>query len=180
MDERKNFLVKHLGLRGIAIFEAAKGILALLVGFALLTLRHKDYQVEALHLLRFIHINPGRHSAQALLRAAGHMTDRKLLLFFFGILVYALIRFIEAGGLWLEKEWAEWFALLSGSMYLPWEIWELMRHADTIRWLIFGFNVAIVLYLIWLRVTMHKQRKQLAQKKIDGKKIDGTEEAVVE
>ena len=160
MDDRKSFLVKHLGLRGIAIFEASKGLLALVAGFFLLTLRHKDYQREALRLLRFIHISPGRHIAQSLLRAAGNMTDHKLWLFVFGILVYFTIRFVEAGGLWLEKEWAEWFALLSGSMYLPWEIWELARHATVYKWIIFIFNLAIVIYLIWLRVTMHKERKQ--------------------
>src|SRR5438477_4394721 len=86
MDERKSFLVKHLGLRGIAIFEAGKGLLALGAGFLLLTLRHKDYKIEALRLLRFLHINPGRHVAQGLLRFAGNMTDHKLWLFFAGVL----------------------------------------------------------------------------------------------
>lgn len=160
MDARKTAAAKHVGLKGIAIFEAGKGLLALGAGFLLLTLRHKDYELEALRLLRFIHINPGRHVGQALLKAAGNMTDHKLWLFFFGILVYVLIRFVEAGGLWLEKEWAEWFALLSGCMYLPWEIWELSRHANAIKWGIFAGNVAIVVYLIWLRITIHKERKR--------------------
>lgn len=165
MDERKSFVVKHLGLRGIAIFEAGKGLLALGAGFLLLTLRHKDYKIEALRLLRFLHINPGRHVAQGLLRFAGNMTDHKLWLFFIGVLVYVVIRFVEAGGLWLEKEWAEWFALLSGSMYLPWEIWELARHADGWKWAVFVGNVAIVLYLVWLRITIHRERKRTATHK---------------
>jgi uncharacterized membrane protein (DUF2068 family) len=161
MDERKNFLVKHLGLRGIAIFEAGKGLLVLGAGCLLLTLRHKDYKVVALHWLRLAHINPGRHVAQQLLRFAGNMTDHKLWLFFLGVLVYVTIRFVEAGGLWLEKEWAEWFALLSGCMYLPWEILELHHHANIWKWLIFAGNVAIVVYLIWLRVTIHNERKRM-------------------
>jgi uncharacterized membrane protein (DUF2068 family) len=81
-------------------------------------------------------------------------------LVFFGVLVYAAIRFIEATGLWLEREWAEWFALLSGSMYLPWEIYELARRATAIKWIIFTINVIIVLYLLWLRIEMHKARKR--------------------
>lgn len=161
MDERKSLLVKHLGLKGIAVFEAGKGLLALGAGFFLLTLRHKDYKLEALRLLRFIHINPGRHIGQALLRAAGNMSDHKLWLFFFGILIYVAIRFVEAGGLWLEKEWAEWFALLSGCLYLPWEIWELHHRPNIYKWLIFAGNVAIVIYLIWLRITIHKERKRM-------------------
>src|SRR5436309_4354990 len=94
------------------------------------------------------------------MRFAERLTDRNLWIFVFGILVYTTIRFIEAAGLWLEKEWAEWFALLSGSMYLPWEIWELARHADAWKWIIFIFNVAIVVYLAWLRITMHNERKR--------------------
>ncbi|HEV3038652.1 MAG TPA: DUF2127 domain-containing protein [Candidatus Angelobacter sp.] len=160
MDERKSILVKHLGLRGIAIFEAGKGLLALVAGFLLLTLRHKDYTHEALRLLRFLHINPGREVARGLLRFAGNMTDHKLWLFFLGVLIYVIVRFVEATGLWLEKEWAEWFALLSGSLYLPWEVLELARRATGVKWIIFAANLAIVLYLVWLRWTMHQERKR--------------------
>ena len=160
MDERKSFLVQHLGLRGIAIFEAGKGLLALVAGFFLLTLRHKDYQREALRLLRFIHISPGRHIAQSLLRAAGNMTDHKLWLFFFGILVYVTIRFAEAGGLWLEKEWAEWFALISGSLYVPIEIMELIRHPTWIKWTILTVNLLIVAYMAWFLMDSHRKKKE--------------------
>src|SRR2546423_6154208 len=118
MDERKSFIVKHLGLRGIAIFEAGKGLLAFAAACLLLTLRHKDYKIEALRLLRFLHINPGRHVAQGLLRFAGNMTDHKLWLFFVGVLVYVMIRFVEGGGLGLAKETVAWFVHPSRAVYL--------------------------------------------------------------
>jgi uncharacterized membrane protein (DUF2068 family) len=67
-------------------------------------------------------------------------------------MIYSIVRFAEAYGLWHAREWAEWFALLSGAMYLPWEMYSLMRHPHPIKWFILLANVAIVLYMIVLRV----------------------------
>ena len=160
MDERKSFLVKHFGLRGIALFEASKGLAALLAGFVLIMFRHKDYEAVAERMLSFLHISPGRRFFQTVVRGASHMTTHTIWLVFFGIVVYTIIRFMEATGLWLEREWAEWFALLSGSMYLPWEIYELVRHANWLKWTVLIINVVIVIYLLWLRIEMHKARKR--------------------
>jgi uncharacterized membrane protein (DUF2068 family) len=160
MDERKSFLVRHFGLRGIAVFEAGKGLLALLAGFIFLMFRHKDLQATAERILAFLHISPGRRFFQTVVRGASHMTTHTIWLVFFGIVVYALIRFVEATGLWLEREWAEWFALLSGSMYLPWEIYELLKRANGLKWTVLIINVLIVIYLLWLRIEMHKLRKR--------------------
>jgi len=159
MEERKSFLVRHFGLRGIAVFEALKGVLALLIGIWVLTLMHKDMEAVAARMLDALHLNPGGHFSGRVIHFAERLTDRNLWIFIFGVIVYALIRFVEAAGLWLEKEWAEWFALLSGSMYLPWEIYEIARRPNWLRWTIFGINVVIVLYLLWLRIEMHRIRK---------------------
>src|SRR5690242_1514498 len=144
MDERKSFLVIHFGLRGIAIFEAAKGALALLLGVILLSVWHRDMERMAGHFLGFMHINPYRHFYHEVLQAAGRVTPHGIWLFIFAVLVYAAIRFAEAVGLWLEREWAEWFALISGSIYLPWEIYELARRQTWIRWTVLAINVVIV------------------------------------
>src|SRR5262249_40580265 len=66
------------------------------------------------------------------------------------VFLYAIIRFVEATGLWLEKPWAEWFALISGGLYIPVEVFELARRPTPIKWIILGVNLLIVLYLVWL------------------------------
>jgi uncharacterized membrane protein (DUF2068 family) len=76
-----------------------------------------------------------------------------------GTLAYTVIRFVEAAGLWLEKAWAEWFALISGCLYLPIEIYELAHHATHIKWAVFATNLFIVAYLAWLLRDSHMQRK---------------------
>jgi uncharacterized membrane protein (DUF2068 family) len=160
MDERKNLLVKHFGLRGVAIFEAGKGTIALVAGIWLLTLRHKDMSHIAERLLRALHIAPHRHLSQRVMGAAEKLDPHTIWIIFAGVVIYVIVRFVEAAGLWLEKEWAEWFALLSGCLYIPWELYALAQHATALKWGIFAINLLIVLYLAWLLFDSHKRRKQ--------------------
>lgn len=153
-------MIRHFGLRGVALFEAGKGALALLLSFLLLTFRHRNMERAARRILSALHISPDRHVYHEVLQAAVKVTSHTIWLFVFGVVAYAVIRFIEAAGLWLEREWAAWFALISGSIYLPWEIYELARRQNAIKWIIFGINVVIVLYLLWLRLEMNRMRNR--------------------
>jgi uncharacterized membrane protein (DUF2068 family) len=60
--------------------------------------------------------------------------------------------------LWHIRPWAEWLAIASGSIYVPFEIADLMRRSDMIRLLIIVINVAIVLYMMMLRFEAAKKR----------------------
>jgi len=163
MNSSKNLFVKHFGLRGIAIFEAAKGLGALVVGIWLLSLLHRDLESVAAHLLNFLHkvlhLSPDGHIARTIMRAASRVTHGNLLVFAGLAFLYMTIRLVEAAGLWLEKEWAEWFALVSGAMYMPYEIYELARHPTAIKWVIVAVNALIVWYLVWLLRDSHKNKK---------------------
>lgn len=164
MNTSKNLIVKHFGLRGIALFEAAKGLGALVVGIWLLTLLHRDMESVAAHLLHFLHkvlhLSPDGHIARSIIRGASRVTHGNLLMFAGVAFVYVAIRFTEAIGLWLQKEWAEWFALVSGAMYMPYEIYELARHPTLIKWGIVAINALIVWYLVWLLRDSHRNKKQ--------------------
>jgi uncharacterized membrane protein (DUF2068 family) len=165
MNTRKNLIAKHFGLRGIALFEAGKGLLAVVVAIWLLSLLHKDIQDVADHLLhllhRIFHVNPDGHLARSIIRGARRVTPGNLHLWIGGTILYSIIRFVEAVGLWLEKQWAEWFALVSGCLYLPIEIYELAHHATAVKWAIFGTNLLIVAYLAWLLRDLHMSRKHM-------------------
>jgi uncharacterized membrane protein (DUF2068 family) len=159
----KGFFVRHFGLRGVALFEAGKGLLAIVAAIWVMTLRHKDMKEVAENLLRemhrVLHINPDWHILQATLRAVGGVTPSGLRVVALIILSYAAIRFVEATGLWLEKEWAEWFALVSGAAYMPFLIYELFRHPTGFKWFALVFNLLIVVYLAWLLRDSHQRRR---------------------
>lgn len=159
----QGFFIRHFGLRGVALFEAGKGGLAVLATVWVLSLRHKDMKEVAQSVLavlhRILHINPDRHLFQLMQRSLAGITHRGLHLIAVLIMLYAVIRFVEATGLWLEKEWAEWFALISGAAYMPFEVFELFHRPTLIKWGIFGVNALIVLYLAWLLRDVHTRRR---------------------
>ena len=140
------------GIRTVALFEAGKGALVLVAGFGLLSLLHRDYQETAESIVRHLHMNPARHLPRVFLEAATKMTDKKLWLFAAGAFAYAAVRGVEAYGLWRLRAWAEWFAIVSGGIYLPVEIYELIHHATATKASILLTNVAIVLYVAYVRL----------------------------
>jgi uncharacterized membrane protein (DUF2068 family) len=164
----KGFFVKYFGLRGVALFEAGKGALAILAAAWIVTLRRKDMKEVAESLLatlhKVLHINPDRRFFQWIQHSVGGLTHRGLYVIAGLILLYAVIRFVEATGLWMEKEWAEWFALISGAAYMPFEVYELIRRPTPLKWGVLAINVLIVLYLAWLlRERLAKAMSRLKQ-----------------
>jgi uncharacterized membrane protein (DUF2068 family) len=143
---------KTVALRSVAVFEAAKGLLVLALGLGFLRFLHKNLQDIAEQIIRFLHASPGGHISNLFITAASHASDKSLWAFAGAAMIYSLVRFAEAYGLWHDREWAEWFALLSGALYLPWEMYSLIRHPVPIKWVILLANVAVVLYMLVLRV----------------------------
>ena len=137
------------GLCTLALFEAAKGALVLLVGFGLLALVHHDIQRFAERLITHFHLNSAAHYPRIFVAAASQLTDIRLSLIAAGAAAYSLVRFIEAYGLWYARRWAEWFAALSGAIYVPFEVFEFFKHYS---WLSLGaliVNLAIVTFALY-------------------------------
>jgi uncharacterized membrane protein (DUF2068 family) len=134
-------------VRIVAVVEAAKGALVLGAGFGLFTLVHRDVQAIAERIVEHFHFNPASRYPRILLDAAAALTDERLVVLAMGAIAYSTARFIEAYGLWLQRRWAEWFAVLAGGLYIPIEIYELVRRATWIRFGLLAVNVAIVAYL---------------------------------
>jgi uncharacterized membrane protein (DUF2068 family) len=148
VDERSS----GAGLRAVAIFEAVKGALILLVGLGLLSLLHKDFEEVAENLLFRLHISAGHRLGRSIVDAASKLTDARLWAIAGAAAADAAVRFVEAWGLWNRRVWAEWFALLSGALYLPIEILKLAERASWPHITIFAGNVAIVLYMLYIRL----------------------------
>jgi uncharacterized membrane protein (DUF2068 family) len=147
------------GLRVVALFEATKGALVLVVGFGLLAFIHKDLHLAAERLVRHLHLNPARHYPRIFIDAANHVTDGRLLAMAIAALSYSVVRFVEAFGLWRQRQWAEWFGLLTGGMYIPVELYENLLAVTWPRAVILTVNAAIVLYLVYVLYRSRKKRE---------------------
>jgi uncharacterized membrane protein (DUF2068 family) len=145
-------------LRAVASLELTKGVIVLLAGFGVLSLRHHDVWGVADSLLYLLHINPDRHYARIFLDWADEVTDAKLLTIALLAMAYSLLRFVESFGLWRERAWAEWLALVSGALYVPFEVWDLVHKPTWIRAGILLVNLFVVWYMAYLRVEEQRRR----------------------
>jgi uncharacterized membrane protein (DUF2068 family) len=136
------------GLRVVALFEGAKGVLVLLAGCGLLTLLHHDLHEAAANLVTHLHLNPASHYPRIFLDLSEQVDDQKLWAMAGAALAYALARLAEAAGLWLRKEWAEWFGVLTGGIYIPVELYEVSRGITWPRIVVATVNVGVVSYLL--------------------------------
>jgi uncharacterized membrane protein (DUF2068 family) len=137
-------------IRIVALFEGLKGLLVLLVGFGLFAFMHRDLHAVAEEIVRTFHMNPARHYPSIFIDTFSQLTSSQLWIMACSALLYSTVRLIEAVGLWLERQWAEWFGLLTGAMYIPVELLEIMRQATPVRIAIFVVNMLIVLYLAFI------------------------------
>ena len=156
MNEQSSRL--PVGLRAIALFEGAKGLLALAASCGLLSLRHTAlHAVTDAFLLRH-GIDPERHYTRLFIESVARATNHHAgQIAAFG-LVYALIRLAEGYGLWEGKHWAEWFAVISGGLYLPWELIHFALHPRPFTAGIILLNLALVFYLARLLVRQRAAR----------------------
>lgn len=141
------------GLRVVALFEALKGTLTLVAGFGLLSLVHRDLEDLAERLVRHSHLNPASHYPRIFIEAAARTDDARLRTLAAMAFAYTVVRFVEAYGLWHARAWAEWFAIISGGLYLPVEAYELITHPTLIRAGVLFFNTLIVAYMLYIRLS---------------------------
>ena len=123
----------------------------LLAGFGLLHYIHHDLQALAEELVRHTHLNPARHYPRIFIEAAGRTSDARLRTLAGLAFIYSAGRFIEAYGLWRLRAWAEWFAIVSGSVYVPFELYEIFRRPGWLRFIILLANLLVVAYLARVR-----------------------------
>jgi len=74
---------------------------------------------------------------------------------------YSALRFAEAYGLWKERTWAEWLSFVSGTLFLPLEIREILRGVTFFRSAVFVVNLGIVLYMFYLLREGRQRRREL-------------------
>lgn len=143
----RNSIHSSHGVRIVAAFEGAKGALVLLAGFGLLSIVHQSAQQVAEAIVRHFHLNPASRYPRVFIDVAGNISDSQLWLMAGFALAYASIRLIEAYGLWRERRWAEWFAVLSGGIYVPVEVYELLSGISWIKISTLALNLCIVAYM---------------------------------
>lgn len=135
------------GIRIVAIFELLKGALVLIVGCGLLSLINGDAEEYAVNLVRHLHLNPASKYPHIFLEAVRDLTSVQLWMFASLAFLDAMVRCVVAYGLWKELRWAEWLGVAAAGIYIPIEIYEMVKHLTWLKSATFITNVLIVIYL---------------------------------
>lgn len=138
---------KHRGLKGVAILEFSKGLISIGVGLGLHHFAVESLQQLLPKLLIHLHLNPVSYWPEKVMHDAGLIAHLNLNWVVVGALAYGLIRLIEAYGLWHSLLWTEWFALLSGAIYLPFEIYALLAEPGWLSFTTLLINLLVVCYM---------------------------------
>jgi uncharacterized membrane protein (DUF2068 family) len=139
---------KSADLRFAAVFEAAKGILVFATACAIFKFIHIDMQEAAEQLVSRFHLNPASRYPRIFLEIASNLDDTRLLALGFGAMAYAVVRWVEAYGLWYGKRWAWIFGMVSATLYIPIEIFELAKRVNWAEAVLFFANVLILVVLL--------------------------------
>ena len=129
-------------------------------------LLHRDIGDLLLRAAMAMRLDPESHFVNLLLDKVQLLTPHKMRLISAGIFLKAGLDFVEGIGLALEKTWAEWLTIGLTASFLPWEVFEIVRHFTWMKVGITLVNVLVLLYLLWvqrIRLRAH-QRAVVAQK----------------
>lgn len=152
------------GIRTVATIEFTKGVVVVLAGLGAFSMRHKSIWGIAESFLEFFHANPYNHYVGVFINLVYRVSDVRLWKIALAATIYTIIRFVEAYGLWYLRAWAEWLAIASGTIYIPFEVIDMIRHPRGFGALVLVVNVAIVLYMFYVRLdALEKRRVRLAQ-----------------
>ncbi|MBI3475969.1 MAG: DUF2127 domain-containing protein [Acidobacteria bacterium] len=147
------------GLRTVATVEFTKGVIVVLAGLGLFSMRHRDIWGIAESFLEFFHANPYHHYVGVFIDLVYRISDMHLWKIATVASVYVILRFIEAYGLWYALPWAEWLAFASGTIYIPFELVDLLHRPTWFRLLVLTVNLVIVLYMLYLRLDALEKRR---------------------
>lgn len=134
-------------IRLVAIFEFAKGALALAAGAGLLAFMHRDIRDVVTELLLHLHLDPARRIPGIFVLLAQRVASIDLWLLAVGAALYGVVRFAEAYGLWRNRKWAQWLGAVAGAIYVPFELYALTKGVTPLKLATLGINLLVVAVL---------------------------------
>ena len=132
----------------IGVFKLLKAALFLAAALGVLSIVHKDTQVELKRVLHVFRISGDRVVIQQLLLRANLIDSPHKKIISCVLAFYAGLFATEGTGLMFRKRWAEWFTAILTSTGIPIEVYELFHRPNGLKIAAFGLNVLIVWFLV--------------------------------
>ena len=145
------------GFHLLALFEGLKGVLALVAAASLEIMGPQPLQDLVAGLITKFNLNPHSGPLPTLLHAINPAAVHFAALV---LVMYAAVRLLEAWGLWRAKAWASWLGCVSAALYLPLDLYAIVKHPGWASWLLLAVNVLVVWVLardIGKRRALHRR-----------------------
>jgi uncharacterized membrane protein (DUF2068 family) len=137
------------GLRLIAGFKTAKGLLLLGASAGLLALLNRDLSAVLERGVDALHAGSSHNrTVHGLIAALGVVDVKTLEELGFGTLAYGSLTLTEGVGLWLAMRWAAYLTIVANSLFIPLEIYTLSQRFTLLKSVVLAINAAIVWYLV--------------------------------
>lgn len=139
-----------------------KGIFFILLGIGALKLMHKDIVYMMSRWAVDLRFDPENRFVNLVLEKVALIDAHKLKEISAAIFCYAALDWIEGLGLVFEKVWAEYLTLILTASFLPWELFEIARHATWAKFVLMLINLLVLIYLVFVvqqRLRLRAQRR---------------------
>jgi uncharacterized membrane protein (DUF2068 family) len=148
----------------IGAVKLLKAVVLIALGFGAFRLLHRDLVDTVFHWVIDMRFDPEGRLVSLILEKVAGISPHRLRQIGIGIFCYAAMDVVEGTGLVLEKWWAEYLTLIVTASFLPWELFEIVRHVTTAKIVIALLNLLVVIYLVVylqararLRIKAHEQ-----------------------
>ena len=144
----------------IGALKLLKGIFFILIGIGALKLLHKDLVYMLSRWAIDLRFDPENRFVNLVLDKVALIDAHRLKEISAAIFCYAALDWIEGLGLVFEKVWAEYLTLILTASFLPWELFEMMRHATWAKFVLMLINVLVLIYLVFVVQSRLRHREQ--------------------
>jgi uncharacterized membrane protein (DUF2068 family) len=136
----------------IGLFKLAKAALLITLGVAALRDAPQQLYRRVAHAVAWSGIHAGRHTVQRAMDRLWSLNETTARHIAIVSLCYAGVFLVEGFGLVRRRRWAEWLTVVVTASFIPVEIYEMVDRFSAAKMVALAVNVAIVAYLIWLRL----------------------------
>lgn len=137
------------GLLLIGGFKLLEAVFFFLVGVGVFHYLHRDLSDAAVQLATKLRMDPDGRLVSWVLDHIDAITAHRLKQIGIATFFYAGLRIAEGVGLVMERLWAEYLTVGATTIFLPWELYEIVRRPDMIRVGLLVINLLVLAYLVW-------------------------------
>jgi hypothetical protein len=135
-------------LKVIATFKLVKALLLFGIGLGALELLNPAIAHQAERWVTAFAWRLGPRGLPVVQGGLARLQGSKLPMVEAVAFLYAALFAVEGVGLWMSRRWAEYLTIIATSSFVPFEVYELVRHVTWPRIVTLVINLLVVAYLV--------------------------------